>query len=380
MVAVGKTMVKPARQATEALAERCRVQAGFCRALASPLYAELLERAADDAVAGGPVWSVFEGHAEMPADSAPLGLMGAVHRLVLEGRAEELAPFYPSAAVAFPEMGEALADVEAAWGGFRSVLSRAGDRVRALLDLPIQTNEVGRSAALLGGFLSVAREFPGLPLRLAEIGASAGLNLRWDRYRYESVGGGWGDPGSQVRFADAFTGLSPPFDVAVDVEMRAGCDLAPVDPASEEGRLTLMSFVWADQVERFARLLGALQIAREVPAEVDAAGALEWLPRHLESPEPGTATVVFHSVVTLYFTPDERRRLAEMLEEAGARATREAPLAWLRMEHPDTGDPAARGWSRLGKPEVRLTTWPGGLERLLARSAAHGPPVEWLPS
>ena len=36
---------------------------------------------------------------------------------------------------------------------------------------------------------------PGLPLRVLEIGASAGLNLRWDRYRYTGPGGRVGRPG-----------------------------------------------------------------------------------------------------------------------------------------------------------------------------------------
>jgi hypothetical protein len=67
-----------------------------------------------------------------------------------------------------------------------------------------------------------------------------------------------------------------------------------------------------------------------------------------------------------------------MLASAGEDATRDEPLAWLRFEHPDTGDPVATGWSRIGKPEVRLTVWPGGDERLLAVSSAHGPPVRWL--
>ena len=38
---------------------------------------------------------------------------------------------------------------------------------------------MSRSSALIGGYLLVARE-TGLPLRVLETGASAGLNLRWN--------------------------------------------------------------------------------------------------------------------------------------------------------------------------------------------------------
>src|SRR5438034_5449361 len=110
------------------------------------------------------------------ASALALRFMGAVHRLVLEGRAPALARHYPSAG------GEA--GLEGAWAAFRDTLEQHRDTLRALVTSPVQTNEVGRSAALLGGFLLVARE-TGLPLRLLELGASAGLNLRWDHYRSE---------------------------------------------------------------------------------------------------------------------------------------------------------------------------------------------------
>jgi hypothetical protein len=367
------------REQRDTLAERLRVQAGHCATNGSPLYDAFLLRAADDALAGGPVWRLFEGRDAAPADSAPLALMGAVHRLALTGLAPGLAPFFPSVAIAAgatPVAGPVAEppDADAAWPEFLAVVDSMRDWVVELLSHPIQTNEVGRAAALLGGFLEVARL--GLPLRLAELGASAGLNLRWDRFRYEDA---WGDPASPVRFARVFDGDSPrpSLDVPATVAERGGCDRAPVDPTTEEGRLTLMSYVWADQAERFSRLRGALEIAREVPATVERADALDWLDDRLQRRQPGTATVVYHSIVALYFSLEQRQRLASLLGEAGAGATDDEPLAWLRFEHPDTGDPVATGWSRIGRPEVRLTVWPGGEERLLAVAAAHGPPVRW---
>jgi hypothetical protein len=77
-----------------------------------------------------------------------LRLLGAVHRLVLQGRAPELAAFYPSVG----GQGRA-AD---AWPAFRRTLAAHRDEVRALLDRPVQTNEVGRAAALYGGLLVAA--------------------------------------------------------------------------------------------------------------------------------------------------------------------------------------------------------------------------------
>src|SRR4029077_13976724 len=121
---------------------------------------------------------------------------------VLTGRLPDLARHYPSTG------GDG--DPEAAWPAFRTALDLHRDEISALVARPCQTNEVGRSAALVGGFLEVAHR-TGLPLRILEIGASAGLNLRWDRYRYEARSGGWGDRDSPVRFTDAFE-VAPPLD------------------------------------------------------------------------------------------------------------------------------------------------------------------------
>jgi hypothetical protein len=342
-------------------------QAAWCNALGSPLYAWLLERAAEDAREGGPVWAVL-GDRRSSGVADPLRLLGSIHRLVLEGRAPKLARFYPSAG--------GTADDGDPWPAFRSVLEEQGDAVRRGLQRPVQTNEVGRSVALLGGFLLVARE-TGRPLALAEIGASAGLNLRWDHYRYESGGEGFGDPASPVRFEDPFLRAHPPFDVSVEVVERKGCDLEPVDPVSDEGRLTLLSYVWPDQVARLGRLRGALEIASRVPASVDRADAVEWVRAVLRSRRPGVATVVFHTVVEMYLPVSTRTALRETIHTAGRAATPDAPVAWLKMEHKAGTKPDPSGPAGIGPRNVHLTLWPGGEERAIATAGPHGMPVDW---
>jgi hypothetical protein len=204
-------------------------------------------------------------------------------------------------------------------------------------------------------------------LALREVGTSAGLNLRWDHFAYETRGGRFGDAASAVRIADIFTGAEPALDTPVTVASRRGCDLAPLDPASADDRLTLQSYVWPDQAERLRLLRGALEVAARVPVQIERAHAIEWLERELAGDAAGLARVVFHSIVLQYLTREDRARLRETIAEAGARATAAAPLAWLRLEPP----------GKQLRFELRLTRWPGGDERLLAIAGPHGRPVEW---
>lgn len=341
------------------LADVLRRQAHYCSLLGSPLYARLLERAGDDVVSGGPVWRVLRDHLFDPAGSAlALRFMGAIHRLVLEGRAPELATFYPSA-------GGSAGRSDAVSLAFIETVDRHVEVLRALVERPVQTNEVGRAAALIGGFLTVA-DRTGLPLRILEIGASAGLLLRWDRYRYEERGATWGPADSPVRLCDYNSETRLPFDVSARVAERLGCDRDPLDPADERDRLTLLSYVWPDQVARLRNLRAALELARAHPAPVERATAGEWLRRVLRSASSGVATVVYQSIVLQYLPTNERDEVAATIAASGAAATPGAPVAWLRME--PAGDVA----------HVHLTLWPDGDDRLVAVSGYHGTGVRWL--
>ena len=362
MVATIAAMSGPETEARAHVAEGLRWQAGWCERLGSPLYAALLEHAARDVEQGGPAWQVLAA-AGAPAHTAPLRgepglkMLGAVHRLVLEGRAPGLAACYPSVGGTPGAARAASALIDA--------LAEHAEVLPGLMQRPIQTNEVGRSAALLVGFLTIAGD-TGLPLRVLEIGASAGLNLRWDDYRYTSDVGSWGDPAARVQIADAFAGDPPPLAVTTQVAERRGCDPAPLDPSDEDTQLTLLSYTWPDQGRRFDQLRAALDFAPTVPVAVERASAVEWLEDVLAEPRPGVATVVFHSVVLPYLGEQGIAELWRTLEAAGEQARPDAPFAWLSLE---AGADLA---------EVRLMTWPGGEARLLAHASYHGPPVRWV--
>jgi hypothetical protein len=236
------------------LASAVREQAAWCERLGSPLYHSLLIRIAEDVDSSGVCWKVLEPHAGDAGRSLlALRFLGALHWLVLDGRLPELARYYPSAG--------GTANADAAWAVLQQALKQRSDEVRASLPQTLQTNEVGRCCTLLPGFLDIARS-TGLPFRLLEIGCSAGLNLRWDRYCYETACGEWGPAGAPVVFENSFSGNALPLDVAVDVLERRGCDLNPIDPTTKEGRLRLLSFVWPDQTARFRQLSNAIEVAR----------------------------------------------------------------------------------------------------------------------
>jgi hypothetical protein len=336
-----------------------RWQADACRELGSPLYGDLLTRAADDLAAGGPTAVVLRGHFDDRLSSVlALRLLGGVHALALSGQAPELAAFYPSCG----GHTESEAGSPRAWAALRRVLVGQGETVRGWLDRPPQTNEVGRAAALLGAFRHIAAA-ASLPIRLAEVGASAGLNLRADHFFVSGPAGSHGDPESPVVLTNGWLGDPLP-PARIEVVERTGGDLAPVDPLTDKGRLILTAYVWPDQAGRLSRLRGAFDVARQVPAELRAESASATVTRL--KLEPGSWTVLWHSIFRQYLSDVQRAELAAGVAALGATATDSARFAYVYLEQ-----------SRAGGCPVTLTTWPGGHRRVLGTAPAHGLPVRW---
>jgi hypothetical protein len=278
---------------------------------------------------------------------------------VLSGQAAELAGFYPSAG----GTADPGAAADFAWPALRQVLMSQPERVRAWLGRPPQTNEVGRGAALVGTLFHILAQSD-QPIRLFEIGASAGLNLRADHFRITGAGVSYGDPSSPVRIEDCWTGQSPAVR-PVQVVSRVGGDLTPIDPCSDDGRLRLMAYVWADQARRMERLRGALELAARVPAALRAEPASVTIGKM--SLEPGTWTVLWHSIMQQYMDESEVAALDAGVSALGEAATESAPFAHISLE-------LVRGSPNT---PVEVVTWPGGQHRRLGWASPHGVPVTW---
>jgi hypothetical protein len=344
----------------EPILRALRKQAETCAAMNAPICSELLARSADDLAAGGFMARLLDdwnGHPVL--DNISMRLLGAVHYLALRGDA-------PALAACFPTTGGRYESARA-WSALRSAFTEHEARVRARLGEPVQTNEVRRCCALLGGFIEIARAHP-WPMRLLEIGASAGLNQCFEQYRYQLGTQSFGSADAPLALDCEWRGKPLDTDAtSLRVASRKGCDIAPIDLRDPQQRIRLESFFWPDQPERLARLRAACQCALRAGVAIERANAGDWLAREIPRPAARETRVLFHSVMWLYVSEAERKRVQALMDEEGARATDESPLAWLRMEGPN-----------FDYCEIRLRSWPGGEDRLLGRCHYHGAWVEWL--
>ena len=352
----------PGSAGKASIAERMRRhRRGLVDSGRSPLYVALVGAAADDWDAGGIVRTLFDG-IDVPRGSVPaLRLMAALHELALSGREPELSAFYPSTG--------GTRSPEQAWPVAREVLQRNADWIKPRLRRTVQTNEPGRSAVLYPVLLWLTARH-GRPIRLLEIGASAGLNLICDRYRYDVDGLALGDGDSPVVFEQPWR-PGPSVDLAqaaarLRIAHREGCDPNPLDPSNPDDRRRLISYIWPDENERLARIEAALSVAAPRPPMVVRAPAIEWLPDALSRRRDGELTVVWHSVMRQYVEPDEWRLLADAFATAIGQAP-DRPIAWVGME-PGSID---------HRDEVTIRTRPDGAATRLAGCSDHGPPVVW---
>lgn len=342
-----------ATAAAETLREQLRLVKGR-----SPLYERLLAGfagAAERGFDGGVITRLLTAPGPASAAEARLLLLAALHHAALTDPSLPHAAWFPAA------VGEPRPAADGAPSALAlAYLVEHEDEISAFLrDHRLQTNEIGRCAVLLPGFLTAAAF--GKPLRLLELGASAGLNLHFDRYHFRYQDGpGWGPTGgpelrSRAEGAVPRT-LAPP---TAEIASRRGVDLAPLDPTDAGDRMLLTSFVWGDETDRIERLRHALEVASAAPATLDRADLVTWADQHARA-EAGVTTVLFHSQVRHLLDAAQNEALGGAVERGLRSGAADAPFVHLSFEAPR------------GVPDDG-SNWP---ELTVAVSAGDGPP-EW---
>jgi hypothetical protein len=314
------------------------------------------------------------------------------------GECRESSPIYERLSLALAEDVELLAAIEPAVGvrfnsnllfasarylalscgqevpetpeGFRAFCLDRLDAIRELISTRVtQTNEVARCSYLLLGFEHARRE-RGRPLALLEVGASAGLNLLFDRYRYDyGAHGAVGPEGSPVVLAPRIlAGVPPVPDGMPSVAWRLGIDIQPLDPTDPDDCLWLRALVWPEHQEREVRLERALAVAAESPVPILAGNAVELLPEAAAQAPAQATLVIFHTNTLPYLSPAERERLSEQIAMLGARRDT------LRIS--GEGPPPAQDF----ETALRMASYTGavGTERVLAHTLQHARGFAWL--
>jgi len=327
--------------------------------LDSPLYAELCYGISADP-------ELLEIARQTPPEQPPPNLLlAAVQYLLLRGAEHALAAHYPILT------GEPR-PLDPAFPLFRDfVLSRRADIVDLVGTRRTQTNVLRRCTCLLPAFASIGAETQ-QPLALLDLGASAGLNLGFDRYRYSYRSSGseclrWGDPASPVALdAELRGGLPlPALPPELPVAWRRGIDLDPIDVRDDDAMLWLRALIWPEHPERHSRLLDAAAMVREHPLDIARGDAVELLPQQLQQAPRGAALVVYATHSLYQFPRDAVGRLLEILQ---AHST-QRPIWLLALE--GTGPAHSEfAWVRFDGATRQA--------RKLANASPHGWWVEWL--
>ena len=298
----------------------------------------------------------------------PNVLLAAVHYLLLGGADHPLAEVYAGTSRTDPAPQ------------FRDFCLTHRDAVLALLATRhTQTNECGRSAAIVPALMWVARQL-GEPLALVDVGASAGLNLLCDQYRIDyGAAGAIGPPDSPVRIDCRVLGGSPPIAARPpELAARLGLDREPLDVDDPDATRWLLACVWPD-TGRLDRTAAAIAMARarkpvviEGDAVADLAAVLERLPVH-------AVPCITTTWSFAYLSLEQREAFIEQL----TRCSEHRPLAWISAEGPGVVDRI-----ELGEPPDHDPTTPSVLgvvvfegrrsrPTMLAWVHPHGRWIDW---
>ncbi|MCB8960387.1 MAG: DUF2332 domain-containing protein [Ardenticatenales bacterium] len=242
----------------------------------------------------------------------------------------------------------------------------------------VQTNETSRGFTWLWPLHYVGWE----SVHLLDLGASAGLNLVAPLRRYEVADvagrslmrlGHWPDEMAAPQFRIRAQGVVPDLPLGdlkplPRILSRTGIDMQPFYLDSEEQERILLSFIWADQLERMGRLREGLTAYHQVQ-QGDTPIALHevFLPDGLadflatKGPAGDAPLVIYNTYMTTYL-PDKGASLREIIGRWAAGQPQ--PTFWLQLE------PRSEA-SRFGWCAITADLWHNGQHRQWELAMAH---------
>jgi hypothetical protein len=332
----------------------------------SPLYSELWKRIKGDAEILALVNLVDKDQPNL------VTFFAGVNFLLLREPHYPLALYYP---YLHQDGAPPLSD---AYPFFREfVLAHIAELRNLLPTARLQTNEVTRCANLLPAFVLVHQRGGYQPLNMIEIGSSAGLNLLWNRYRYQ-YGSGLttddiivGDLTSPVQIHCEIIGPHlPPFPEVMlpSVANCQGIELVPRDIYDEEDMRWVRAAIWPEEVGRHQVLDTAIAFAQQKGMPLHQGDACDLLPALLAAiPESQTA-IVWHS----FAVNQGPVEVKECIDLQIAEASHRIPIYRVALEF---------SLEKQAGPRLELSEYQGGKivkQELLARCSVHGEHMIWL--
>lgn len=325
------------------------------KGLASPTYEELARGVSND---DDLLDIALHTKTHQPA---PNMLFAAAQYLLLTGVEHSLSAHYPIISGQTPRNQSAFVD-------FRDFCMSQRDAIVELIrSRRTQTNVVRRCTCLLPVFSLVSVESD-LPLALVDIGASAGLNLNFDRYYYtyqlnQKKEVNWGSADSKIHLeaeveeSGSFPSLSP----AIEVASRDGIDLDPVDLGNFDQLLWLRALIWPEHIERHQQLIDAADEFADSDIHLRAGDAADVLPSLISTIPTDHALVVYSTIALYQFPPANRKRVAIALSQA----SEERPVWQIALEG--------------AEPTVSITRYRDGTSHteILADASPHGWWMKW---
>jgi hypothetical protein len=179
-----------------------------------------------------------------------------------------------------------------------------------------QTNEVARCATILPALAQLPQ-----PLALIEVGASAGLCLLYDRWRYHYTGASvntWiGPADSPVTLSCEIDGDVPLPAAVPTIAWRVGLDLNPLDARQPAARRWLQCLIWPEHHDRVQTLRGALDVAADIAPRIEKGNLVSDLPALIEQAPRDATLVVVHSATLFYLDQPDREAFMAMLSRYG---------------------------------------------------------------